>query len=179
MLKKIIVCVVVVLLGFNASKDIFRILKDDLIQENARKEIKIDAKYLETAIISMMQNGGKDIFLNIHFESEDAVLVHAELKHDRIGDFFSLPQWLSQTFPESITLDMKIRPYLGETGKIQLQMMKLNLNSTEMPSVIGEAVCVGLTQRINEYIEKQGVEVKTLRIADGSLGIEIEKSSGR
>lgn len=176
MIKKIVGCIVFALVILCFGKNISGIHKEENMW---RIEKKVDAKVLENIITDVLQRGGDDIFLNIHFTPEDMVFVYAELKYDRIGDYLSLPQWLVQTFPEKIALEMQIRPSLDENGKVRLEVFKLHLNEKEMPDVICDAVCSGLTHRINEYIEKQGIRIKKLTIAEGSLRIETEKSSGQ
>ena len=140
--------------------------------------MELNAEVLEKRVNDYVIRRREDILFHIYFAPDNTAFVHAELKKDYISELLQLPGWLVDTFPDELHLDMQFAPYLQEQ-KVRLDIKTLQLNSSEMPQMIGEVLGAALSERINQMLEKEGVVLKHLSIEGEMLRIETEKSSGQ
>ena len=178
-LRKRIVLILVVLLIFSSVRTIYGKIRTEMKEKTDLIELTLDAGALKKTIDRYLESRGDNILLHIQFVPDDTAFVYAEIDQRYIEDLFSLPDWFVFSLPEKISMELQVRPSLNQAGNIQLKNMSLRINDTVMPEAIGETVCAGLSYKINELLEKEGLCFRKIEIDGDMLKIETEKSSGR
>jgi hypothetical protein len=148
-----------------------------LTGEKQHLEVDLSAQLIEKYVKDYRSGRWENIQFHIHFTPDNAALVQAEIKKENTYDFLQIPEWLTAALPEKLCIDMQIFPVLQEE-KVELKIKTLQINSVEMPAMLGEALCNALSDRINQALENEGLIIKHLSIDGEKLRIETEKSSG-
>ena len=148
-----------------------------LTGEKQHIELDLSAQLIEKYVKDYSSGRWENIQFHIHFAPDNTALVQAEINKENTYDLLQMPEWLIAALPETLNVDMQLIPLLQEE-KVKLEVKSLRINSVEIPTMLGDAVCNALSDRINQALEKEGLVIKQLSIEGEILRIETEKSSG-
>ena len=150
----------------------------NIVGQSKSVRIELNARMIEEQVNNYIQGWWENILFHMNFAPDNTAFVHAEVKKDDLSELLQIPGWIAETLPEKLYMDLQFVPYLQDK-KIKLETKSIQLNSSEMPPIVGETVCAALSERINQVLEKEDLVIKELSIKGEMLRIETEKSSDR